>query len=201
MNSRNVAACAALAAALIAPVFCGLCNPLGVISITDQHFLLNTYRTNMLSRIIFHDMTGQVVEHSFVPSNVMNRIADNAQRILIPMRADGIAITSRLCRVVDYPNAIISLTSDPSNQSFSVTLPNATPLSAWIQALPNQTNIVSCNTTSDVAYLEYVDRLAQFLELQVGVLTNGELIFGTAGNWPTNFMPQYTIELDVRYGR
>ena len=97
------------------------------------------------------------------------------------------------------PNETVVAGSEEADGSYVVQLPNASTRVDWIQVLPVRTNLVSCKTDRYVSYLEYMDRLAQFLELKVGVLTNGTLIFGANGHWPTNYMPAYTIELDVRY--
>jgi hypothetical protein len=181
----------------------GLAVPPAELHLTDQHFLLaQTSPSNILDHVVFRDLNSNVIPHGNVASQVLDRVSNFAWRAFPPLNYSlPIAASNELASAVDFLCGTLTTTGSLGAGSAVLLSSHNSRSSSWLQVVPCQTNLVSCVTTSSVAELEYIDRLAQFLELKTGVLTNGDLIFGTAGNWPTNFVPEYTIELDVRYGQ
>lgn len=178
-------------------------NPPALVALSNEHFVIqiDSIPTNILHHVVFRDLGSNIVAQTAVPTQTLARVSAFAGRGFPSMVDAPDAATNTLAFAVDYLCGTITTTGSLAVGSLRMMSSQSSINSEWIQALPIQTNMVSCMTTGPVAWLEYIDRLAQFLELQTGVLTNGDLIFGTAGNWPTNYVPTYTIELNVRYGQ
>lgn len=204
MNTKRIhESCVVLCCLTLLIATPALADPPAALHLTDTHFLLDqTSQSNVLTHISVRDLDSNTVMHSSVSTQVLTRLSNYAWRAFPPLNyTTPIAASNELACAVDYLCGEISVTGSIGNGSAVVKSSHNSRNSTWIRALSCQTNTISCITTGPVSYMEYIDRLSQFLELQVGVMTNGDLIFGTAGNWPTNFTPQYTIELDVRYGQ
>lgn len=182
--------------------FVSFADPPGVVKFTSQDFVLTPTRTNVLRAVVFRDLNTQIVAQAAVATQIMARFKRYSAMVLPNLNCFPHAASNALPSVAGLPNLqLIPGSADSMNPFGRFSLPNASARAAWVQALPVKTNIVSCVATTDVAYLEYVDCLSRCLELRTGVLTNGDLIFGTDGHWPTNFVPRYTIELKVRNGQ
>lgn len=164
----------------------------------QSHFLLDPTSTNVCDLVVYKDLDGNVVPPSSVSSQIISRV-ERCCLIRIPgTEIRDVPATNYLPTVADMPNL------PPPTGSFGLgTLysesTNSSPSLPWVQVLPVQDVIIEASNLTNIAYLELVDRLAQFLELRTGVMPSGTLIFGTDGNWVTNYVPSYTIELSVRY--
>jgi len=167
------------------------------VRLEQVHFLINPSETNACDYVVFRDVSGEVVPENQMPTQIMNKV-------------------SNLCSLI-VPRISIRDATARSFLGFSIDLPNMTPHGSiglgtsilqgsgdpeefpWIQVLSVSNVVVSADGLSRISYLELIDRLAQFLDLKTGILPSGGLIYGTAGNWATNYVPAYTMEMSVRY--
>jgi hypothetical protein len=191
-------------AVMLVCIFVVICISRGTpppeLCLDDRHFLFReSSTTNLLTNIIFRGVGGEVLEHSSIEPDVLGRVRYFAGRLELPMAYDKDQLSNSVAESVDSICGTLTITGLIALGSCKIISSHDSSHASWVQALPHQTNIVSYTTTNDTFKLERVDRIAQFFELKVGVLANGDLIFGRDGHWPSDFTPVYTIELNARY--
>lgn len=168
------------------------------VKLEQIHFIINSDETNMCEHLIFKNIDDGIVPSAQISTQIINRLSSLCGMIIPRFSARDVAAKSLLGFLIGMPNMTPHGSIGLGTSSFQgLENPESFP---WVQALSISNVVISADDLSRVFYLEVIDRLAQFFDLRTGVLPSGELIYGTHGNWPTNNVPAYTLELDERYG-
>lgn len=168
--------------------------------LVQSHFLLNPDLTNVCETVLYYDMSNNIVSPSSVAAPVLERVAEYCAISLPSFEMQSSVVSNVLPAILDMPNlsgpeGSIGIPIDPDDYT------NEVIFAPWVAVLPVAvvTNVIDSEELTNISYLELVDRLAQFLNVKTGILLSGELVYGTDGNWVTNYLPAYTVELSVRY--
>lgn len=161
------------------------------------HFPVSQSTNTPVNLLVVKDMSNNVVQLSSLPTQIVDRLTTACQSILPSISISDVPARDFLGYFIDMPfldvEGSLGLGTLRSIHSGD---PSSLP---WVVALPVTNCIISASGVTNVYFIEMIDRLAQFMDMETGVMSSGNMIYGYSGNWPTNYIPDYTLILNVRY--
>jgi len=166
-------------------------------SIYQIHFPVSAGTGDPIDLLIIKDSSNNVVQVSSLPSQVLHKISIICQSKIPSLTVSEVVAKDFLGYFVDLP--FYSLQGSLGLGTLQPVYDGDPSERPWLGVLPVTNCMINAAEITNVFFVEVIDRLAQLLELKTGILPSGGLIFGTEGNWVTNYVPTFTMELSVRY--
>lgn len=165
--------------------------------LTQVHFPISQSTNAVESLLVLRDMSNNIVELSELPTQIVSRLAIACESRVPSISMADAPVSSVIGYFVDSPFLDVEGSLGLGTLApVYVGDPSALP---WVHSLPTTNCILRVTEVTNVFFVEFIDRLAQFMNLETGILPSGNLIYGYNNNWLTNYLPVYKLELSVRY--
>lgn len=190
-----------LLAIVLNAIYCSLAAGQGTVStvqLEQVHIQLDPATTNAVDFVVYKSIDNDIVPSYQVNTQIVYRVESLCSMVLPGLSISQSPATNILGWIADMPYMTAQSGSIGSG-GILIQSTNDLPSSQWTFALPVENVVIRSDIFQRVYYVEIIDRLAQILNLRVGVLNTGHIVFGTDGNWPTNHIPAYLLELSVQY--
>ena len=191
----------AISKILISLICCGSHAAFGqgacTVLLSQVHFPISQSTNAIESLLVLKDMSNNIVELSGLPTQIVSRLAIACESRVPAISIDDAPMSSVIGYFIDSPFLDVEGSIGLGTLApVYVGDPSALP---WVHSLPTTNCILRVTGVTNVFFVEFIDRLAQFMNLETGILPSGSLIYGYNNNWLTNYLPVYKMELSIRY--
>lgn len=168
------------------------------VELSQIHFPISQSTNKPLDILIVKDMSNSVVSVSMLPTQIINKLTVACQSVLPSVSIRDVPARDFWGSFVELP--FLEVEGSLGLGTLRSISPENPTNSPWVIALPFTNCVIRASEVTNIYFIEIIDRLAQFMDMDVGIMSSGGIIYGYAGNWPTNYIPAYTFTLGIRFG-